>query len=241
MSTSPISQYTAGRIITFAYRDCGRVQEGSVPNSEQIANGWMLLQDMVNLWVTQGLKLFLTSDLTVPLVAGQNLYTLGPGGTINMVRPLQVVEGYYSDQYGVRRPLIPLAWDDWIKLSQVNQQGEINSYFVDKQTTLFRVYTWLTPDFNAAQGRMHLVIRNGYASQGFVNLTDSTGFPVEWYLALRWGLADELSTGQPERIVSRCQSKAMMYRNALEDWDVEDAPTQFVPDARMGFDGQDFL
>lgn len=238
--TFPASQYTAGRIVTYAYRDCGLVQEGSVPNSEQMARGWMLLQDMVNFWVTQGLKLFLTTDVSLPMVQGKNKYVVGPGGDLNMVRPLQIVEAYWQDQFTVRRPLIPLSWDDWSRLSQVSQQGEVNSYFVDKQTTVFNIFAWLTPDANAALGTMHLITRNGYQTIGFVNLTDSVGFPVEWYLALRWGLADELATGQPQRIMERCQAKAAMYRQALDDWDVEDAPTQFVPDPRMGYNGQDF-
>lgn len=236
--TTPTSQYTAGRAITFAYRDCGLVQEGSIPNSEQMARGWMLAQDMINLWVTQGIKLWLTSDLPIPLVQGVNLYTLGPGGTINMVRPLQVVEAYFRDQNGVQRPLVVLSWDDWIRLSQVNNQGCVNSYFVDKQQSLFRVFVWETPDAVNALGQVHLIIRNQVT--GPVALTDSMGFPPEWYIALRWGIADELSTGQPERIVARCQSKAATYRQALDDFDVEDAPTFFVPDARMGYYGQEF-
>lgn len=236
--TTPVSQYTAGRIITFAYRDCLLVQEGSVPNSEQLARGWMLLQDMVNFWITQGLKLWITADIGITLVQGQNTYTMGPAGTVVMAKPLQVVEGYYADSNGIRRPLIPLAWDDWVRLSQVNQQGQINSYFVDKQQTQFIVKTWLVPDAVAATGTLHLVTRQQMVNP--VALTDSMGFPIEWGLALRWGLADELATGQPERIVQRCQAKAAMYRQALDDWDVEDAPTQFVPDARMGFYGMDF-
>lgn len=237
--TTPLTQYTAGRVITYAYRDCGLVQEGSTPNSEQYTRAWMLLQDMINLWVTQGIKLFLTSDLPVPLVQGQNLYTLGPGGSVNMVRPLQVVEAYYMDQNGIQRPLIPLAWDDWIRLSQVNQQGCVNSYFVDKQNALFNVWFWETPDANAALGTAHLIIRNQVT--GPVFLTDAVGFPPEWYIALRWGLADELSTGQPARIVSRCETKAAMYRKALEDFDVEDTPTFFVPDSRGQYTGQEFM
>jgi len=240
--TTPAGQYTAGRIITYAYRDCGLVQEGSVPNSEQIARAWILLQDLVNLWVTQGLKLFLTTDVIVPLTANQNTYTLGPGGTVNMVRPLQIIEGWFEDQYGTRRPLIPLSWDDWTRLSQVNQDvGDINSYFEDKQTTQTIVKMWLTPSFQAALGKVHFVTRNGYATVGYVSLTDTMGFPIEWYIALRWGLADELSTGQPARIVQRCQEKAATYRQALENWDVENAPTQFVPDPRMGYYGQEWM
>ena len=51
-------------------------------------------------------------------------------------------------------------------------------------------------------------------------------------MGLRWALADELSTGQPQAIMDRCERKATAYRQALEDWDVEDAPTSFTPDQR---------
>lgn len=237
--TTPASQYTLGRLITFAYRDNGLVQEGSNPNSEQLARGWMLAQDMINFWITQGLKLWITADVPVSLTQGKNKYVMGPGGDVNMVKPLQIVEGWFQDQNQARRPLIPLSWDDWTRLSQVNQQGDVNSYFIDKQQLFFNAFMWLTPSANAALGQVHFVTRQQMTNP--VNLTDSMGFPIEWALALRWGIADELSTGQPQRIVERCQAKAAMYRQALDDWDVEDAPTQFVPDPRLGYYGQEFM
>ena len=64
----------------------------------------------------------------------------------------------------------------------------------------------------------------------FRSLDETISFPVEWFLALRWGLADELSSGQPALIMDRCAGKATSYRLALEDWDVEDTPTRFQPD-----------
>lgn len=236
--TTPTLQYTAYRVITQAYRDCGLVQDVALPSGDQIGRAMMALNDMINLWVTQGLKLWITEDVPVPLVAGQAAYVLGPTGDVVMPRPLQVVECYYADSFGVRRPLIPLAWDDWVRLSQVNQQGQVNSYFEDKQQTYTRVTFWLTPDAVAATGQAHLILRE--AVNGPIALTDNIGFPVEWYIALRWGLAAELATGQPERIVARCETKAAQYRQALEAWDVENAPTQFVPDSRLGYFGIDW-
>ena len=236
--TTPASQYTASRIISFAYRDAEFIQEGSSPNSEQMARGWMLLQDMINLWVTQGLKLFLTTDTSVTLVAGQNKYTLTPGGSVNITKPLQVVEGYYKDSTGVQRPLTPLAWDDWIRLSQVNQLGAVTQYFVDKQVGVFNVFFWQTPDATAATGTAHLILRNQVT--GPIALTDAVGFPIEWYIALRWGLASEICQGQPQRIIDRCDMKAREYRQALDDFDVEDTPTRFVPDPQMAYWGQEF-
>mgnify|MGYP003350501246 CR=1 FL=1 len=50
-----------------------------------------------------------------------------------MNKPLRVIEAYYLDSSGIRRPLVVLSWDDYFRLSQVNQVGQINSYFVNKQ------------------------------------------------------------------------------------------------------------
>ena len=68
-----------------------------------------------------------------------------------------------------------------------------------------------------------------------VMLTDETAFPLEWSMGLRWGLADELATGQPQAIMDRCERRATAYREKLEDWDVEDAPTSFAPDQRVTY------
>jgi len=73
----------------------------------------------------------------------------------------------------------------------------------------------------------------------FISVTETMNFPIEWRIALRWGLADELATGQPQAIMDRCQGRALAYRTMLEDWDVEDASTRFTADTRgYGFMGR---
>ena len=269
-------------IIADAYFDAGLTQEGQLPNGEQIVTGMRKLTDVVNLWQTQGLKLWLQQDTTIPLNAGQNVYSLGPGLGIDMVKPLRVTEAYYlqgtpvtagsfvtdttytilsvgttdftligagasqvgatftatgagsgtgTASTGTRRPLTVLSREEFTNLSQTNTLGEPNSYFVDKQAAKLDVYIWLTPDSTAAAGgTVHLITQNQVA--GFILVTETMNFPIEWRIALRWGLADELATGQPQAIMNRCQQRASMYRTALEDWDVEDSPTRFAPDSR---------
>lgn len=223
--TTPSDNVPAS-IIQDAYSDAGLIQEGQTVNSEQIVVGMRKLTDMINLWQTQGLKLWLLEDLPVTLVAGTPTYTLGLTGTVAMVKPTQVIDAYYQDASGNRRPLTPLAWADWLRLSQVTQQGAINSYFVDKQQAALNVSFWLVPDTTAATGTGHLLIRRQVT--GFINVTETMNFPPEWRIALRWGLADELATGQPQAIMDRCQQRAQAYRIALEDFDVEDVPTRFT-------------
>ena len=213
-------------IIQDAYFDAGLIGVGQLVNGEQIVMGMRKLTDLINLWQTQGLKLWLNVDTSITLVAGTSTYTLGPSGTVDMTKPLRVVEAYYMDANGIRRPLTPLAWADYVRLSTVNQSGSVNSYFVNKQATLLSVLFWPAPDTTAATGTGHLVLQTQVTN--FINLTETMNFPLEWRIALRWGLADELATGQPQAIMDRCQQRALAYRTMLEDWDVEDAPTRFT-------------
>ena len=242
MATQATQQFFAANtplaIISDAYFDAGLLQEGQAPNSEQIVMGLRKLQDVINLWQTQGLKLWLLEDTEVPLAAGQGTYTFGPTPTTSPAAPKRVIEAYYVDVNQIRRPLIPMAWNDYVRLSQVNQQGQLNSYFVNKQQTELVVFFWLIPDAVAAQGTAHLVFQTQV--ENLVNVTELMNFPIEWRIALRWGLADELATGQPQAIMDRCQQRAQAYRTMLEDWDVEDAPTRFTIDSRGQYAGGSF-
>jgi len=214
-------------------QDAGLLADGDEPNSDQLATNLLRLNDMINLWQTQGLKLFLWQDIAIPLVAGQGLYTVGPAQNVNMTKPLRGLQAYYLSTNNIRRPLVVLSWDEYTRLSQVTQSGSINSYFIDKQSTFLNVHFWLPPDSTDALGTGHILFQTQVTN--YVSLTDQTAFPQEWFLALRWGLADEISTGQPQPIMDRCEKRAAAYRTALENWDVEDAPTMFVPDQRMGY------
>jgi hypothetical protein len=233
--TAPAQINSPLRCITYAMKDAGLLGEGDDPNSEQLAEGLNRLNDLINLWITQGLKLWLMYDLNVPLVAGTSSYTIGPSGDVNMVKPLRCLQGYYNDTTDatnpVRRPIFPLSWDEYLRLSTVQTQGSISQYFVDKQQTYLKVFFWNTPDTTtAANGTAHLLIEQ--QATNAVNLTETLNFPQEWFIAARWGLAAELCSGQSEYIIQRCEMKAKEYRTMLEDWDVEDASVYFKPDSR---------
>lgn len=220
-------------IINDAMHDAGLLSEGDEPNSEQLATNMRRLNDIVNLWQTQGLKLFLLEDLSVTLTANKAEYTFGPTGDVIMVKPSRVLQAYVLLTVGkTRRPLVVLSWDEWMRLSQTEDNaGAINSYFVNKQADLLHVTFWNTPDAEEATNTAHLLMQVAAPNQA--NLEATTQFPQEWRIALRWGLADDIATGQPQAIMDRCSARAMAYREVLENWDVEDAPTRFTPDQRM--------
>ncbi len=230
--TSNINFNTPARCIEYAMKDAGILQHGDQPDSEHFAEYGNRLNDLINLWQTQGLKLWLQQDLAVTLTAGQSLYTFGPTGTTVMPKPMRVIQAYTLNTGGVTRPLTLISRDEWTRLSNRTQLGALNSVFIDKQQTNLGVNLWLTPDATAATDILHLVTQ--YQVTNFIGLTDTLNFPTEWFLALRWGLADDICGGQPGAIMARCAQKATAYREALEDWDVEDTSTQFQPDPTTG-------
>lgn len=230
---SPVSNNAYG-IIEDAMHDAGLLQEGDRPNSDQVATNLRRLTDIINLWQTQGLKLFLQEEINVPLITGQTQYVLGPvGPAVVMDRPPRILSGYITQATSnIRRPLVILSRDEWDRLSQVSgNDGTINSFFVDKQSVQTNLNVWPPPDSVEVLNTATFLMQIQAPNPAF--LTDKSGFPQEWRIALRWGLADDICTGQPQSVQGRCQEKAKAYREALEDWDVEDAPTSFAVDMRF--------
>lgn len=221
-------------IISDAMHDAGYLAEGELPNSEQLASNFRRLNDIINLWQTQGLKLFLLQEVYVILTAGVNTYNFGPGATFVMEKPSRVLEGYVLTPQGNRRSIMQVSWKDWNILPQLTgDNGLINSFMVNKQAEFLQVRFWKTPDINEAVNSV--VMLTQVAAPNAINLQEDMKFPQEWRIALRWGLADDISTGQPQAIMERCAERAQAYRAVLEDWDVEDAPTSFAPDMRSGY------
>jgi len=234
MTTPAIN--TAYGVIYDAYRDAQLLQLGDDLGGELIAEGLRRLRDLINYLQTQGLKLWLLSDTAVPLTAGQATYTFKPAGDVDLVKPLRVIQGYYLySATNVRRPIYVLAWDDYLRLGQAGtlpaNRGAISQYFVNKLATELQVTFWLCPDTTeAANGDAHVLLQTQVTNP--TNLTETVQFPEEWRLALRWGLANDVCVGQPQAIMDKCERNALTYQQALEGWDVEDAPTRFEPDSR---------
>lgn len=228
--TTPASFNSPARLIEYAMKDAGLLQRGEVPDGEHYAEYGNRLLDLINLWQTQGLKLWLQRDLPIPLVAGKTQYTLSLTGDVVMTKPLRVLQVYSLQTSGVKRPLTIISRDEYTRLSNIGQTGAINSVFVDKQQLAVVLNFWLTPDATAALEVGHAILQ--YQVTNFTTLTEGIEFPQEWFMALRWGLADDICGGQPQAIMDRCSQRATTFRNALEDWDVEDASTFFQVDSR---------
>lgn len=230
---------TAGALIQAAFEDASLCPVGATISTGQLNRGLDRLNDIINLWATQGLKLWLQQIISVPLVASQADYTFGPGGNINMTKPLAMLQGTYVYTNGQRQPLTVMSRDEYIRLSQLGVDGAINSYVTNKGLPLLAVSFYNSPDTTAAaNGTVEMLAR--VSAPNVVISADSVQFPPEWYIALRWAVADEICVAQSEAIQNRCAVRAAAYREALEGFDVEDALTFFTPDSRVQMSNSSF-
>lgn len=239
MTTPAIN--SAYSIISDAYEDAGLSQNTQDLKGSQLAKGLKRLRDIINFCQTKGLKVFSWLDKAVPLIAGQATYTFLPGGSVDMTKPLRVLQGFYLyTATNVRRPFSVLSANDYYLLGMAgtlsSNQGPISQYYVEKLYNQIKVTFWLCPDSTeAANGAAHLLLQQQITNP--LELDETVEFPPEWRIYLRWALAYDLATGQPQAVIDRCEKNAATYLDTLEGWDVEDAPTSIQPDSRVGVPG----
>jgi hypothetical protein len=233
-ATQPLNQNTPELVIRDAMRETQLLEKGANPTSEDYAIHIERLNALIQLQMTQGLKLFLWKDIAVTLVAGTQTYSISSTFVNMNTNPQQMREGYYLYPSGSQYPLIPYSWNEWNTLSTRSQQGQPTNFFVDKQATTFNFNLWPIPNATAALGTAHVLVRQ--RAPQMLQLNEQTLFPTEWFLWLVWALAEEICTGQAEVIVKRCEAKSAMYRTMLEGFDVEaETGTAFQPDPRAGY------
>lgn len=242
--TTPATDNTAYSIMCGAAWNACLVPEGEDPDSEMIARYLRRLNQLIVHIITgeggDGVRLWLWQDTPITLVAGRGQYLLGPatfGGNVSnvLLKPANIRDQYYlysTANGATKRPVFRISRQEYDMLSVTTQQGPVTQIFCDPQQNTFNVNTWLVPDANEATGTLQLVLLNQVTT--FVGINDQMNFPVEWALALEWGLSSEISHGQPQAVIGRCDAKAGYYLAKLQEWDSEQG-TSILPQPDQRF------
>lgn len=220
------------RIVKMAMFDAGLLEENADPTSEQQGHNVQRLADMMQIWQLEGCKLHLLRDVVMPLVLNQGVYNLGPGAPLNIIKPLRIESAYWVDaQQTTSREIFRVERYDWDRLPPAQANGTVTQFYEDRQLTAINLYLWNKPSATDVAGTLHLTVRVPGAG-GIAGVGDpiTSNFPIEWAMALRWGLAADLATGQPDSIVQRCERMAAYYKTILENYDVEQGGVIFQPD-----------
>lgn len=240
MATSGTTTYSVTRneIISASLRLLGVLEEGAVPNAAAIENASMVLNLLIKDWMTDGIKLWTVNEIVLPLVNNQTSYTLGEDSTNDLVtpRPLRVIQAILRNNSvnpTVDMPMTIISEQEYNILGSKKSQGNVNTVMYKPYVTHGVLKVFLTPNQQVAQDyTLHLNVQRPI--EDITSSNQTFDFPQEWYQALRWGLASELSAdyGLDLQRAALVIQRAEMYKERLMAWDVENASTFFQPDAR---------
>lgn len=143
---------TVLELITAALRQIGELSAGQTPNPEEQTTGMELLNAILENWTNQRRKVYIIDNLQFPLISGQGIYTMGPGGDFESYRPvkIQAANVIFSDtgdpHEGIAHALelVPSrVWAD-IREKRLLAKRPLRLYN-DNDFPLLRLYLWPVP------------------------------------------------------------------------------------------------
>ena len=231
MATSGSVNYsvTANEIITSAY-ELARVKDpDETLTPKQSSVGKSSLNKLLKYYVKMGMPLWAIKKGIITLTLSDESYTCGPSGTGLSERPLRILEAFYRDGTS-DTPLDIISRQEYWELGNKSSNGRPHQIYYDPQLTSGVLYVYNPADASAVGDGIHLVYHRPF--EDIDALTDTFDFPQEWYIVIEYNLAVDLAfrSGIKQTRISQLQAQAQEFYDEAHWWDVENVPTQIVPD-----------
>ena len=214
---------TAQSIINDAFGLLGIYQPGDTPTDADAQRGLTTLNDMLDMWSNESLACYAITEQSTVLVPGKQSYTIGPGGDINLPRPLRLITGpgaaYVQDSNGNNYGVTVVNRSQWNLIG--NRSNIVTSNFPD---TLF--YDPQFPlgvlNFNPWPSAPYTAFWDSYLQlTEFANLASQMILPPGYAMMIKTNLACWLKPYYqdailPQDIAAQAQSsKASVKRNNM--------------------------
>jgi hypothetical protein len=173
-------------LIRSAMRLTGAIASGETPTADELTDGLLVLNDMLEDWSTERLSVWGSANETFSTVAGQAKYTIGTAGNFVAQRPL-AIDAAYVTLAGVDFPLrtiTQLAYNDIPQKTQQQPLPELLLYvnvFPLGEITLWPVPSQIIP----------ITISAGQLLTSPVTLASALTGPPGFAKAIRYSLAVE--------------------------------------------------
>lgn len=190
MATSGSVDFTQTRdeIIKDALLLVSGIEDNETPDTYQIDIASRALNRMFKSWTPKGLKLWTTKEGELYLARGQNSYTLGPGGDLNITRPL-TCENFRRFLDNTEVPIEKVGRSIFQAQANKSAKGPAVMAYYDPQLDSGVLYVWPTPD----NGRTRLLFDYRSYIEDMDTATDNVHFPSEWLDAIVYNLAARLA------------------------------------------------
>lgn len=190
---------TANDLIERSLKTIGVLASGETASGADASDAFTILNNMVDTWATQRLTIFTTARTAFNLTSSVQDYTIGTGGTFNIVRPLWIVAAsIIPDRNASADQKVELPISAAMNIRQwqdVAIKGTTSTFptefFYDKNWTagLATISVWPIPRNSDCQ----LVLYTPTALSQFADRTTNYTFPPGYEEAMRYQLALRLA------------------------------------------------
>lgn len=175
-------------LIRSSMRLIGAIATGETPSAEEVTDGLLVLNDMLENWSTETLSVWGSSNQTFSLIANQATYSIGPAGNWNTTRP-QDIDGAYCTFGGVDFPIEVISQQQYNDISIKSMKQPITERLLYvNEFPLGVVTVWPVPTQNTL---ITLTMSRVLAFP--VAVTDVLTGPPGFLKALRYCLAVEFA------------------------------------------------
>lgn len=182
---------TATEIIDRAYSLIGYKDASESVTGQDAALALEVLNDLIDSWNTQN-NFIVSVNEVVTTVSGSSV-SIGPGQTINVPRPVDVMNGSFIRINNVDFMI------DWISREEYNSipyklvTSNVVVYgYYDQNLPVGHIYLWPVP----SSAELHLQLMSQL--EAFADLTTPYDLAPGYKLALQYTLAEELAPGLKE-------------------------------------------
>jgi hypothetical protein len=236
MTTSGTAVFTVTRddVIGAALRSLKVIADGQTIGTNDLTNCALALNLLLKGLATEGYLPWLYQTISFTLTATTASYTIAESGAaVTAYRPLRIASAYRRDASTPPNdiPLSPLSRQEYEQTTPKTMPGYPTSYYYDPQLTAGIFYVWPVPA-DATQTARLLVER---PVQDITGATQNFDLPQEWFLPLRWILADEVSEEYEldDATIKRIAARAKYWREKIADFSREEASVLFQPNQQV--------
>jgi|SRR5579863_1083008 len=150
----------ASDVIQAALEALNEVAPGETINSDDLARGFTQLNALLDSWSTTRLNVFVITSNLYALTPAAGLYTLGPGGTLGVVRPVAIKAAVYQTP-GIPSFQFPMhlaSAEEYSKITDINRIANIvELLWYDDEYPTGALKIWPTPNtIGGSQGYITL-------------------------------------------------------------------------------------
>lgn len=228
MATSNSTDWTLNRdqVITGALRKLGVLPSGGTPSANQVSEASEALNALVKAFQADGMPVWKVTQVNFSTVDGTETYSVGPGLTIDIPKPLRIFQAFCTPSGGTKFPMRIEPRYDYFNHTSTTEGIPLILYYRPVNTS-GQLRLWPTPDgVHSIQFHYH----SPYEDMD--SATNDFDFPSEWIQALIYNLAWSLSPeyGVPPTDRNLLAKEAEYWHAYVLSMGTEEGSIKFQPE-----------